>query len=294
MKILLTGSNGMLGTSLTPLLVQNKHQILSTDINIEDSKDTVFLDVRNLKEVSRLVNEFDPDVVMHLAAETDVDICEQDPDQAYLTNVVGTQNVAIVCQKKNIPILYMSSVGVFDGDKNLPYIESDEAKPINVYGVTKLEGEKVIQRMNPNHFIFRAGWMFGGGPARDKKFVGKIIKQALSGAKELVVVNDKVGTPTFTTGLAIHLEKITKTDYWGTYHCSCKGVCSRVDVAKEILRLLGLEKSVTVKEVSSANYPLPARRPYSESMDNMMLRLRNLDEMKHWKDYIKIYINEFI
>ncbi len=293
MKILLTGSNGMLGSSLTPILISKKHEVISTDIDTILSKDVKYLDVREIVEVEKFVNKYHPDIILHLAAETDVDISEQNPDHGFKTNSMGTQNVALICNKFGLPMLYMSSVGVFYGDKTSSYIESDIPQPINLYGVTKLEGERHVKELVQNHFIVRAGWMFGGGPQKDKKFVGKIIKQLQGGAKELTIVNDKIGTPTYTKALSIHLEKLINTKLWGTYHCCCKGICTRVDVAREIVRLMKKTKKVTIREVSSANYPLPARRPYSECMDNMMLRLRGMDEMQHWKVYLKSYIKEF-
>lgn len=293
MKILLTGSNGMLGSSLVPILKQMGHTPLSTDINLDDAESVDHLDIRDFFEVEKAVRNFKPDLVMHLAAETDVDVCEMDVDHAFKTNAIGTQNIALSCKKYCLPILYMSSVGVFDGKKNSLYIESDEPKPINTYGVTKLEGEKIVRNLVPNHFIVRSGWMFGGGPKKDKKFIGKIIKQIKDGSKELTIVNDKIGTPTYTYELSRHLEKLIQTELWGTYHCCCKGVCTRVDVAKEILKNLKLNERILVKEVSSANYPLPAPRPYSECMDNLVLRLRGMDEMPYWMDCVQEYMKMF-
>jgi dTDP-4-dehydrorhamnose reductase len=293
MKILLTGSNGMSGSSLVPILKQKGHNTLSTDISLENGENVEYLDVKDFFEIEKTIKRFNPDLIMHLAAETDVDICEKNVDHAFRTNAVGTQNVSLLCRKYGLPMLYMSSVGVFDGKKNSLYIESDEPKPINTYGVTKLEGEKIVRNLVSNHFIVRSGWMFGGGPEKDKKFVGKIIKQIKDGTQELTIVNDKIGTPTYTYELSRHLEKLIQTEFWGTYHCCCKGICTRVDVAKEILRNLKLDKKISIKEVTSANYSLPAQRPYSECMDNLMLRLRGMDEMPNWKDCVQEYMKKF-
>lgn len=293
MKILLTGSNGMLGNALVPLLRSRNHIAISTDIDTKGAKDIKYLDIRDYNSIERAIVEISPEFIVHLGAETDVDFCEQNPDDAFATNAMGTQNVALACRKHGLPILYMSSVGVFDGDKTSLYIESDIPMPKNIYGVTKLEGERYVRDLVAEHFIVRAGWMFGGGKQKDKKFVGKIIQQVKNGSTELRVVNDKIGTPTYTKALSDHLERLINTKYWGTFHCCCKGICTRVDVARAILKYMGMDKKVKINEVSSANYPLPAIRPYSECMDNLMLRLRGMDKMKHWNEYLAEYIKEF-
>jgi len=175
MKILVTGSAGMLGSSMCPILKQKGHEVYATDLVPVDGMD--HLDVRDYKQVTSYVNRIKPDIILHLAAETDVDKCEIEPDHAFLTNTIGTQNVALACQKSNIVMLYVSTIGVFYGDKIEPYTEFDIPRPINLYGLSKLEGEKIVQQLLNKFYIVRAGWMVGGGPSRDKKFVGKMLRQ---------------------------------------------------------------------------------------------------------------------
>jgi dTDP-4-dehydrorhamnose reductase len=289
MKILVTGAAGMLGSSLCPILRQNGHEVNATDINTAD-KGIECLDVRNFEQVKTFVEKIDPDLVMHLAAETDVDKCELEPDYAYLTNTIGTQNIALVCQKYDIETVYISTIGVFDGNKPEPYTEFDEPNPINVYGKSKLWGEKVIENLLRKYYIVRAGWMMGGGPGKDKKFVAKIIG-LLSKTNRLKVVNDKFGSPTCTVDLSNCLSELIETEYYGLYHCTNKGFASRCEIAKKIVEYLG-RNDVTIEPTSSAYFPLPAPRARSEASRNYKLELLGIDNARHWEEALKEYIEK--
>ncbi len=229
---------------------------------------------------------------MHLAAETDVDKCELEPDQAYLTNTIGTQNVALSCQKRDIIMVYVSTIGVFDGNKPEPYTEFDEPNPINVYGKSKLWGERIVQSFLKKYYIVRAGWMMGGGPRKDKKFVAKIIKQILEGKKELMVVNDKFGSLTYTVDFSKCLTNLIETGCYGLYHCTNKGWASRYEVAKKIVEYMGLN-DVKIIAVSSAHFPLPAPRARSEACYNYKLELMRMDKMRPWEEALRDYIENF-
>jgi dTDP-4-dehydrorhamnose reductase len=287
MKILITGAAGMLGSSLCPILKQKGHEVYATDINTTD-KGIEYLDVRNFEKVHTFMERVKPDMVMHLAAETDVDKCELEPDHAYLTNTIGTQNVALVCQKYDIEMVYISTIGVFDGEKSEPYTEFDEPNPINVYGKSKLWGERVIQSLLRKYYIVRAGWMMGGGPEKDKKFVAKIIR-LLDKTSKLKVVNDKFGSPTYTLDLSKCLSKLIETEYYGLYHCTNRGFTSRYEIAKRIMEYLG-RNDVTLQPVSSAYFPLPAPRARSETSRNYKLELLGIDSVRHWEEALKEYL----
>jgi len=287
MKILVTGAGGMLGSALCPALTRRKHRVFATDLNPEEGIER--LDVRAYKQIEDFVDRVKPDMVMHLAAETDVDRCEIEPDQAFLTNTIGTQHVSILCQKHDIVMVYISTIGVFYGDKPEPYTEFDTPNPINVYGRSKLEGEKIVQSLLDRYYIVRAGWMVGGGPKRDKKFVGKIIKQ-VNEAKVLKAVNDKIGSPTYTVDFSECLTNLIETGYYGIYHCTNKGFCSRFEVAKKIVEFLG-RTDVTVEPVGSAYFPLPAARARSEMSRNYKLELLGRDTTRNWQDALKDYID---
>ena len=171
MKLLVTGSTGMLGSSMIPILVKRGYEVVTSNFLYSH------MDITDIEQVRKTAKLAQPDMILHLAAETDVDRCEREPTHAFQVNTWGTRNVALVCKELKIPMLYVSTIGVFSGEKKEPYIETDEAIPANVYGVSKLAGEKWVKSLVKHYFIVRAGWMIGGGPTRDKKFVGKIVSQ---------------------------------------------------------------------------------------------------------------------
>lgn len=289
MRVLVTGAAGMLGTSLVPILIREDHTVLATDINLL-SEGVKKLDVRNLEEMLEAAHHFRPHIIAHLAAETDLETCERNAEYAYEENFVGTQNACVVCSELNIPLLYISTAGVFDGTKTEPYTEFDEPRPINVYGASKFQGERIVRETLPWHFIVRAGWMVGGGE-RDKKFVSKIIRQLESGSKTIHAVTDRYGTPTYAPAFSEIVERLMKTKLFGTYHLACRGRASRYDVAAEILRILGRE-DIELKPVSSEFFSEEyfAPRPVSEEMRNFVLELRSMNDMPPWKEALEEYL----
>lgn len=277
--MLVTGANGMVGSYLREVFAGR--ELLLTDI---DS-----LDVRVPGRVMETAKEKKPEFVLHLAAETDVDLCEKNADHAFLTNTIGTQNAALACQETGAVMIYVSTAGVFGGGKQEPYTEFDQPGPVNVYGRTKWEGEKITQCLLNRYYIVRAGWMIGGGE-KDKKFVGKIARQF--GEKErILAVNDKIGSPTYARDLLEGIKKLMETGYYGLYHMTNKGVCSRYDVAVEIGRIL--KKKTPVEPVSSDLFPLPAPRARSEAMRNYKLELLDIHRMRSWQDALKEYLGSW-
>jgi len=248
------------------------------------------LDVCEPTAVMKAVGDTKPDVVLHLAAATDVDRCEQEPDWAYHTNAIGTQNVVLACQAFDVIMVYISTAGVFWGDKPEPYIEFDVPKPANVYGRSKLAGEHIVSSLLRRYYIVRAGWMIGGG-GKDKKFVGKITRLIVEGKNPLRIVSDKLGTPTYGKDLLKGIRKLLETDYYGLYHMVNKGTCSRYEVALEIRKILERE-DVEMIPVSSAYFPLPAPRAHSEAMRNLKLELLGLDGMRPWQEALREYLTQ--
>jgi len=299
MKILVTGADGMLGWDLCDELERQGYKVLRTDIRLTENN-IERLDVRNKEEVLLKIEQFNPDIVAHLAAETDVDKCEQEVDHAYLTNTIGTLNVALACQKNGITMIYISTAGVFDGNSSEPYTEFHKANPLNVYGKTKYEGEKIVKNLLSKYFIVRAGWMMGGGRKRDKKFVVKLLKQVEEGKKEIHVLTDKTGTPTYTVDFSKNIIPLIESKSYGLYHLTNKGECSRYNVAKKIFELLNIN-NITIKPVVSILYPKesykyfsstekPAIRPNSEMMRNYKLDLMGMNNMRHWEEAVEEYI----
>jgi len=277
-RILVTGGSGMVGSYTATVFKDN--EILSTDIQT--------LDVRKSQKVMQIVQAFRPDVIVHLAAATDVDRCEQDPDWAFQTNALGTQNIALACQKYDSVMVYISSAAVFNGDKPTPYTEFDVPNPINVYGRSKLAGEQITASLLKRFYIVRAGWMIGGG-TKDKKFVGKIASALESGTKQIKAVDDKIGSPTYAKDLFGGIAGLLETDQFGLYHHANAGSCSRYEVAMEIQRIMKMD-DVSIVPVSSANFPLPAPRGRSEALQNYKLKLLGFPEQRPWQEALEDYL----
>lgn len=293
MRVMITGSAGMLGSAVFPAFVAAGHDVVATDLEPREMAGLPMgrLDVRVHAEVADAIERSRPDLVLHLAAETDLEVCEADPDHAYLTNTIGTQNAAIACQAGGIPLVYISTAGVFDGEKeDGPYDEFDQPRPINVYGRSKYEGELLVMRLVPRHFVIRAGWMVGGID-RDHKFVAKVIDQLKAGATTIRAVTDKLGTPTYTQDFAKNLLELIETPFYGRYHMASLGEGSRYDVARAIVEFYG-RPDVSVVPVTSEAFAeeYPAPRPRSEMMRNYMLELRGLNRMRPWREALHEYL----
>ena len=280
MKVLIAGAKGMLGTDLCQEWKAQGYEMYATDIQE--------MDVRDSLQVQKTFADFKPELVLHLAALTDVDGCEREPEQAYRTNTIGTQNVVLACQQANVPLVYISTLSVFDGTKCEPYTEFDIPNPQSWYSRAKYEGEKIVERLLQRYYIVRAGWMFGGG-REDKKFVAKIIELARQ-RPELKIVNDKFGSPTYTRDLARALIQLTKTGWFGVYHAVNTGeTCSRYEFAQKILEYAQVT-SCRLLPVSSAEFPLPAPRPRMEAGRNLHSELLGLELMRPWTVALREYI----
>ena len=278
--VLATGAGGMVGSYLSDVYSDGQ-------IHCMDSR---MLDVRDSRLVMDTVGRLKPKLVIHLAAETDLDRCEREIDHAYRTNVIGTMNIALACQRWGAELAYVSSAGIFDGLKEEPYTEFDEPSPVNVYAKTKFEGEKILQSLLERFYIFRTCWLFGG-EQKDKKFVGKIVSLCME-EEEIRIVDDKIGNPTYTREFLQAVKSITETGLYGLYHLGSRGSCSRYEVAQEIARLLG--RKVKIVPVPSTVFPLPAPRPNSEAIRNYKLELLGLERMRPWQEALGDYLRNWI
>jgi dTDP-4-dehydrorhamnose reductase len=273
MKLLATGAAGMLGGYLPAGAAR-------TDIDT--------LDVTDRGAVAGAVAEHDPDVVFHLAAETNVDRCEQEPDRAYLTNALGTRNVALECARRDIVLVYVSTGAVFSGQKQDAYHEFDETDPANIYGRSKLAGERFVAALAPRSYIVRAGWMIGGGPTGEKKFIARMLERAEQTGK-IVAVDDKWGSPTYARELMAGLLRLAETGAFGTYHMVNEGgACTRYDIAVLVNERLGRPFEVT--RAASTEFPLPAPRGRSEVLENLVLRVSGWEWMSPWRDALADYL----
>ena len=279
----------MLGSAVIDTLRAARCEIVATGRSVR-GKAVLPMDVQDWDSVRATVREHKPDLVLHLAAETNVDLCEQDPDHAHAINVFGTQNIVRACGEQDVVMVYVSTANVFDGEKREPYTEYDTPGSVNVYGQSKHAGECIVEESLNRYFIFRAGWMVGGWDI-DKKFVYTMI-QLCRERKELRVVDDKFGSPTFTADFASHMMTVVDSGRYGLYHLANNGTASRWEIATEIVKGLGKIGEIDVVPISSAEFPLPAPRPRSEMIQNLKLQQLGLDEMPHWKDALRDYLDK--
>jgi len=273
--ILVTGANGMLGSYI-------------------DGPDYYLTDIYNL-DVTKKQNPSKHkkiSCIIHLAAETNLEFCEKNPNNAYKVNTLGTYNMTCLAVDLGVPILYISTAGVFDGTKRTPYVETDKPSPINDYGTTKWYGEAVVESY-PKHWILRAGWMMGG-VEKDKKFVGKIMNKIRSGEKEIYAINDVLGSPTYAKDLSKVIKNIDKLPY-GLYHSCGSGKATRYDVACEIVKSLGYKVKVypiSTKGYSEKDYKHSTMRSANEMMSISKLQKHGLN-MRNWKIALKEYLKEW-
>ncbi len=289
-RVLITGSGGMLGNAVFPYFSSRYQSILATDKDQNESW-IELLDIRDGAALRKAFAEVKPNLVLHLAACTDLEFCEVHPDVATETNEAATRDIAALCEEHGSTLVYISTAGVFDGTKEGFYTEEDQPRPIMVYGQTKYDGELHVARLCSRHFIVRAGWMVGGGAAKDHKFVQSVLGQIVSGASVIHAVNDRWGTPTYTHDFALNLFRLLDSRRYGTYHMVCEGSGTRYDVAKAILEICGQESIDLVPVESSyfaSNYFAP--RPVSEMMTNANLRALEMNHMRPWRDALRDYV----
>ncbi|MGW5363247.1 SDR family oxidoreductase [Actinopolymorpha pittospori] len=298
MKMLATGSAGMLGSALVPALVRAGHDVVATDIDLTDTHPwgsagprLLWLDVRDRLAVRNAVREHRPDLLLHLAAETSLELSDADPDHAFMTNTVATKYVALEARRAGIPMTYISTAGVFDGEKPTPYTEFDQPNPLNTYGKSKYEGELVVRELLDQYYVIRAGWMVGGGPRKDHKFVARIINQIRDGATHVYAVTDKLGTPTYAPDFAECFLGLVRSELFGLYHMACGGEGSRYDVVEQILKVLGRD-DVELVPVTSEHFAaeFPSVRPRSEIMRNLVLDLQGMNTMRPWQEALEEYL----
>jgi dTDP-4-dehydrorhamnose reductase len=288
-RVYIAGCGGMLGDAFYKVFSAN-FELKCTDIDVNSSWLT-YLDFRDYESYRKDVIEFKPDYLFHLGAFTDLEYCELHVEETYATNALAIENASYIANELSIPLLYISTAGIFDGGKDV-YDDWDLPNPLGHYGRSKYAGEMFIKENVRRHIICRAGWMMGGGPSKDKKFIQKIMKQLKEGKRELFVVNDKFGTPTYTHDFARNVELLLRKEYWGLYNMVCDGVTSRLEVVQELVSLLEMNERVKITEVPSDYFKREyfAERPPSERLINQKLNLRGLNIMRHWKDGLKEYL----
>ena len=293
----MSGCGGMLGEAFYQAF-KSDYELKCTDIDINESW-LEYLDFRNFNEYQKSVSEFKPDFIFHIGAHTDLEYCEDNIDDTYITNTISVENAVNIANNLNIPILYISTAGIFDGSKEI-YDDWDKPNPLCHYARSKYAAEIYTLQQAKYSIVLRAGWMMGGGPKKDKKFVAKLLKQIKDGATSLNVVDDKLGTPTYTYDFASNAKLIIEKEIWGLYNLVCQGVTGRFEVAEKIISILGLQENIKLNKVDSIFFQdeYYAPRPASERLINKKLELRNLNKMRSWdvclEEYLKNYYNDYL
>lgn len=287
-KILVLGCGGMLGEAFYQTF-RNDFDVKATDIDLNEEW-LSYLDVRKIDDIRAAAKDFQPDYIINLAALTDLEYCEKNVDETYLTNKTGAENCAHLSMEFGCTYIFVSTAGIYDDGKKT-FTESDTPSPVSAYGKSKYDAELLIQKICSKYFIFRAGWMMGSGQ-KDKKFVRKIMNQLIAGKKELYVVTDLIGSPTYTYDFAQNTLKMIGTTDYGLYNMTCEGGPSRYDVAEEMLKILGLSDRIKLNGVESSYFREEyfAPRPESEVLENTKLKAMNMNEMRNWKISLKDYI----
>ena len=291
-KIYIAGCGGMLGEAFYTQF-KNNYEIKCTDKDVNESW-LSFMDFRDFDAYKKDVLAFKPDYLFHLGAYTDLEFCEQNADETYRTNTMSVENAVYIANELDIPLLYISTAGIFDGKKEL-YDDWDMPNPLGVYARSKYMGERFVCENAKRFLVCRAGWMMGSGPKKDKKFIQKLMKQLKEGKKELFIVNDKDGTPTYTHDFAKNVKELIQKEYWGLYNMVCGGQTSRLEVTQELLTILGLQDQIKINVVSSDYFKdiYFAERPPCERLDNRKLKIREINLMRDWRVALKEYIDNY-
>lgn len=279
MKVLVTGVKGQLGFDVVRELEKRGHAAIGTDVDN--------MDITDAAAVYQVIADTKPDAVIHCAAYTAVDAAEDNVDLCRRINAAGTEHIARTCKEFDIKMLYISTDYVFDGEGTHFWQPDDARSPLNIYGQTKYEGELAVESLLEKYYIVRIAWVFG---LNGKNF----IKTMLSLGKtrdHLTVVNDQIGSPTYTYDLAKLLVDMIETDKYGRYHATNEGICSWYDFACEIFKQAGYDH-ITVTPVSASEYPAKAKRPSNSRMSKDKLTENGFAKLPTWQDALSRYLQE--
>jgi dTDP-4-dehydrorhamnose reductase len=281
-RILVIGAKGMLGRDLMGILNSSfsNEEVIGWDIEE--------MDIQKEDESITRIEKIRPEIVIHLAAYTDVDGCELNKEKAFAVNAEGTKHVALAASKCRAKMIYLSTDYVFDGDKKEPYLESDSPHPLNVYGLSKLKGEQHVQALVKDFLIIRTQWLYG---PFGKNFVASILQQARKKA-ELSIVNDQIGSPTYTADLARAISELIQLDARGIFHAANSDPCTWYAFGQEILKLSGVNQ-VRVIPISSKELARPAARPPYSVLNCQKLKRETGLTMRPWSEALKDYLSTY-
>lgn len=290
-RILIAGGAGMLGNAFYAVF-SNDYDVLVTDIDLNEDH-IKYMDFRNYSQYETVVKEFQPDYLFHLGAHTSLEYCEENISDCYHTNSIAVEYAVRLANELNIPLLYISTAGIYDGSKDF-FTEYDSPNPLGHYAKSKYYAEKHVCEASRDYLICRAGWMMGGGEKKDKKFIGKLLKQINSGVDELFIVDDKDGTPTLTFDFAKNVKLLFESNERGLFNMVCGGMTSRLEVATELLNILG-RQDIRINLVPSHHFSkiYYAPRPSNERLVNFKLDAIGKNIMRDWKIALYDYVNNY-
>lgn len=277
MKVLITGANGMLGTDLQVTL-QDKFQAIALG--------HAEFDITNIEQVGQVMYSIKPDIVINTAAYTNVDGCETNKEDAFRINALGPRNLAAVCENLGARLVQVSTDYVFDGRSQEPYDEFSRTSPISIYGESKLAGEELVKSLTKRYYVVRTAWLYG---KNGNNFVKTILKLAQE-REYLTVVNDQIGSPTYTKDLAKAIGQLISQPAYGIYHFTNSGYCSWYEFAKEILEQSNIGKEI--KAIKSTELRRPAPRPSFSKLNNFMGPLNGVEPLRDWRLALKDYLEE--
>ncbi|OAS20513.1 dTDP-4-dehydrorhamnose reductase [Paenibacillus oryzisoli] len=277
MRIVVTGANGQLGQDIVRLL-EAQHEVYGL------AREQ--LDITNEGQCLEVIQRLKPEVVIHSAAYTAVDLAESNEEDAFRVNSDGTRNLAIAAEKIWAKFVYISTDYVFDGKATQSYIEGDTTNPQSVYGKSKRAGELHVQDISSKYFIVRTSWVYG---MYGKNFVKTMLE--LSRTRDSIkVVSDQFGSPTYTVDLALFLEELIQTDRYGIYHASNTGFCSWYDFACAIFEERGI--TMKVEPCTTEEFPRPAPRPRYSAMEHKAIRANGFEDLRAWREGLKAFLQE--
>ena len=281
MKVLVTGVKGQLGYDVVNELTKRGHEAVGVDVDE--------MHITDGDACRQVITEANPDAVIHCAAYTAVDAAEDNVDLCRRVNADGTRNIALVCRDLDIKMVYISTDYVFDGQGTRPWEPDDARDPLNVYGVTKCEGEMAVEELVKKFFIVRIAWVFG---VNGKNFIKTMLRLGQERGA-VSVVDDQIGSPTYTYDLARLLVDMTESEHYGRYHATNEGFCSWYEFACEIFKQAGMAE-VKVTPVDSSQFPAKAKRPMNSRMDKSKLAANGFEPLPAWQDALGRYLKEIL
>ncbi|MFD4705110.1 dTDP-4-dehydrorhamnose reductase [Gottfriedia sp. NPDC058432] len=276
MKVLVTGYGGQLGYDVVQEC--ERHGLNVKGCGRQE------LDITKRESVFSIVDSYKPDVIIHCAAYTAVDKAEDDKENCWKVNVEGTRYLVEAAKKHHSKFIYISTDYVLNGKGESPFNEDDQADPIGYYGLTKYEGEKVVQSLIENYFIIRVSWVFG---VNGNNFIKTMLRLSET-RNELNIVEDQIGSPTYTVDLAILIVDLIKSDKYGIYHATNEGFTSWADFAKEIFKQT--DSKTLVKSIASEDYPTRAARPKNSRLSKQKLVDNGFQSLPSWQDALARYL----